>query len=44
MAHPFGERDLVEQKASKEPMTLDSFGVWRDIVGEYARHRTSERG
>ena len=27
MAHPFGERDLVEQTASKEPMTLDSFGV-----------------
>ena len=26
MAHPFGERDLVEQTASKEPMTLDSFG------------------
>ena len=26
MAHPFGKRDLVEQTASKEPMTLDSFG------------------
>ena len=26
MAHPFGERDLVEQTASKEPMALDSFG------------------
>ena len=26
MAHPFGERDLVEQTASKEQMALDSFG------------------
>ena len=26
MAHPFGERDLVEQTASKEPIALDSFG------------------
>ena len=26
MAHPFGERDLVEQTDSKESMTLDSFG------------------
>ena len=26
MAHPFDERDLVEQTASTEPMALDSFG------------------
>ena len=26
MAHPSGERDLVEQTASKEPMALDRFG------------------
>ena len=26
MAHPSGERYLVEQTASKEPMALDSFG------------------
>ena len=28
MAHPFGERDLVEQTASNERMALDSFGGW----------------
>ena len=26
MTHPIGERDLVEQTASKKPMALDSFG------------------
>ena len=26
MAHPSGQRDLVEQTASKEPMALDSSG------------------
>ena len=27
MAHPFGERALVEQTASIEPMALDNFGA-----------------
>ena len=26
MIHPIGERNLVEQTASKKPMALDSFG------------------
>ena len=37
MAHPFGERDLVEQTASKEPMTLDSFGGRIHVVEKHAR-------
>ena len=33
MAHPIGERDLVEQTDSKEPMELDSFGAGFMLAG-----------
>ena len=33
MTHPIGERDLVEQAASKKPMALDSFGAGFMLAG-----------
>ena len=33
MSHPIGERDLVEQTASKKPMALDSFGARFMLAG-----------